>query len=45
LRHFAQMSYEEMSDALGVPAKTVKSRLHTARQQLMRLLSVWAVAR
>jgi RNA polymerase sigma-70 factor (ECF subfamily) len=44
LRHFAQMSYEEMSVALGVPVKTVKSRLHTARQQLMRRLSVWAVA-
>ena len=45
LRHFAQMSYEEMGDALGLPVKTVKSRLHTARQQLTRLLSAWAVAR
>jgi RNA polymerase sigma-70 factor, ECF subfamily len=44
LRHFAQMSYEEMGVALGVPVKTVKSRLHTARQQLTRLLSAWAVA-
>jgi len=43
LRHFAQMSYEEMSVTLGVPVKTVKSRLHTARQQLTRLLSAWAV--
>lgn len=42
LRHFAQMSYEEMSVALGVPVKTVKSRLHTARVQLTRRLSAWA---
>ncbi len=45
LRHFGQMSYEEMGDALGLPVKTVKSRLHTARQQLTRLLSAWAVVR
>ena len=41
LRHFAHMSYDEMSVALGLPVKTVKSRLHTARQQLTRLLSAW----
>jgi RNA polymerase sigma-70 factor (ECF subfamily) len=41
LRHFAALSYEEMSDAIGVPAKTVKSRLHTARQQLASELAVW----
>lgn len=41
LRHFAALSYEEMSDAIGVPAKTVKSRLHTARQQLAGELAVW----
>jgi RNA polymerase sigma-70 factor, ECF subfamily len=45
LRHFAQMSYEEMSVATGVPVKTVKSRLHTARHQLMDLLRAWAVRR
>lgn len=45
LRHFAQMSYEEMSVALGVPVKTVKSRLHTARQQLVHRLGAWAVTR
>lgn len=45
LRHFGQMSYEEMSEALGVPVKTVKSRLHTARQQLTRHLAAWAVTR
>jgi RNA polymerase sigma-70 factor (ECF subfamily) len=34
LRHFAAMSYEDMSVALNVPVKTVRSRLHTARQRL-----------
>ena len=41
LRHFASLSYEEMSEAIGVPAKTVKSRLHSARQQLARELAEW----
>ncbi len=45
LRHFAQMSYEEMATALGIPVKTVKSRLHTARGQLVRHLAGWAVVR
>jgi len=38
LRHFAELSYEEMSAAMGVPVKTVKSRLHTARHRLAALL-------
>jgi RNA polymerase sigma-70 factor (ECF subfamily) len=42
LRHFAVMSYDEMSVALGVPVKTVKSRLYTARQRLAEMLSAWA---
>lgn len=41
LRHFAALSYEEMSEAIGVPAKTVKSRLYSARQQLAGELAVW----
>ena len=45
LRHFAAMSYDDMSVALGVPAKTVKSRLHTARSRLAEMLSVWALTR
>jgi len=40
LRHFAELSYDEIADALGVPAKTVKSRLYTARQQLAGMLGV-----
>jgi RNA polymerase sigma-70 factor, ECF subfamily len=39
LRHFAALSYEEMAVAIGIPAKTVKSRLHTARQRLLEALA------
>ena len=42
LRHFAELSYEEIAIALDVPAKTVKSRLHTARQQLGARLFGWS---
>jgi RNA polymerase sigma-70 factor, ECF subfamily len=38
MRHFVQLSYREMSDALHVPEKTIKSRLFTARQQLREIL-------
>ena len=38
LRHFTDLSYDEIAAALGIPAKTVKSRLYTARQQLGELL-------
>ncbi len=34
LRHFMHLSYEDMGDILLVPAKTVKSRLYSARQAL-----------
>lgn len=39
LRHFVQLSYQEMSGVLEVPEKTVKSRLHTARQLLGGIFS------
>lgn len=39
LRHFAEMGYEEIGAALGVPEKTVKSRLFSARQRLCELLA------
>ena len=39
MRHFAALSYEEMAAAIGIPTKTVKSRLHTARQRLLGALS------
>jgi RNA polymerase sigma-70 factor (ECF subfamily) len=38
LRHFADLSYDEMSEALGIPEKTVKSRLFEARSRLGQLL-------
>jgi RNA polymerase sigma-70 factor, ECF subfamily len=34
LRHFLLHSHREMSELLGLPEKTVKSRLHTARERL-----------
>jgi RNA polymerase sigma-70 factor (ECF subfamily) len=34
LRHFLDLSHREMSDMLHIPEKTVKSRLHTARERL-----------
>jgi RNA polymerase sigma-70 factor (ECF subfamily) len=41
LRHFAALSYEEMSEAIGIPTKTVKSRLYSARQRLAEQLGAW----
>ena len=38
LRHFHNLSYQEIGEVLAVPEKTVKSRLYTARQQLGELL-------
>jgi RNA polymerase sigma-70 factor (ECF subfamily) len=34
LRHFVSFTYDEISDVIGVPVKTVKSRLFTARERL-----------
>jgi RNA polymerase sigma-70 factor (ECF subfamily) len=34
LRHFMHLSYQDMSDILLLPEKTVKSRLYSARQML-----------
>lgn len=38
-RHFADLSYKELSFVLGIPLKTVKSRLFTARQVLAKIFS------
>jgi RNA polymerase sigma-70 factor (ECF subfamily) len=38
LRHFAELSYAEIGETLGLAQKTVKSRLHEARQRLGRVL-------
>jgi len=39
LRHFADLSYRELSFVLDIPERTVKSRLFAARQQLGKVLS------
>jgi len=39
LRYFADQSYEDIGQALGIDARTVKSRLFTARQLLKDLLA------
>lgn len=41
LRHFGDLSYDEIAETLGVPSKTVKSRLHSARQKLGERLLGW----
>jgi RNA polymerase sigma-70 factor (ECF subfamily) len=38
LRHWLQLSYDEIADTIGVPAKTVKSRLFSARTRLGEVL-------
>jgi RNA polymerase sigma-70 factor (ECF subfamily) len=39
LRHYTGLSYEEIGEAVGgLPVKTVKSRLYSARQRLAQLL-------
>ena len=39
LRHFHGLSYAEMAEVVGVPPKTVKSRLFTARRELRHRLT------
>lgn len=41
LRHFGELSYDQIAETLGVPSKTVKSRLHSARQKLGEQLLGW----
>lgn len=41
LREFQGMSYEEMSEVLGVPIGTVESRLHRARRELKERLGAY----
>jgi len=38
LKHFLNYSYKELGDLLGIPEKTVKSRLFTGRQLLKDIL-------
>ena len=39
LRHFHDLSYAEMAETIGIPEKTVKSRLFSARRELRDLLA------
>jgi RNA polymerase sigma-70 factor (ECF subfamily) len=39
LRHFGGLHYDDMSAVLGIPSRTVKSRLYSARQRLLDLLA------
>ncbi|CAN5727880.1 sigma-70 family RNA polymerase sigma factor [soil metagenome] len=39
LRHFTELRYEQIAAVLGIPEKTVKSRLFSARQRLCELLA------
>ena len=34
LRHIAQLSYNEISDSIGLPLNTVRTRLHRGRERL-----------
>ena len=45
LRHFAELSYQEIAEIVGVPEKTVKSRLFTGRQRLRERLERRGVTR
>jgi RNA polymerase sigma factor (sigma-70 family) len=38
LRHFAELSYQEIAQALDIDEKTVKSRLFDARHRLRETL-------
>lgn len=43
LRHLMNLSYQDMSDILELPEKTVKSRLYSARQLLRERLQRYGV--
>jgi RNA polymerase sigma-70 factor (ECF subfamily) len=44
LRHFHDLTYQDMSRLLDIPEKTVKSRLFTARQMLREILTRKGIA-
>ena len=40
MRFFDEYSYEEIAAKLQLPLGTVKTRIHRAREQMLRLLSI-----
>ena len=44
MRYFGELTYEEIADAIGIPEKTVKSRLFSARQRLGEILKERSVS-
>jgi RNA polymerase sigma-70 factor (ECF subfamily) len=44
LKYFAELDYEDMGEVLGIDARTVKSRLYTARQLLKDRLATCGVS-
>jgi len=45
LKYFLELSYREISEIVGIPEKTVKSRLYTAREKLRGILIGLGVSR
>jgi len=43
LRHFSECSYQQISEILQIPEKTVKSRLYSARQMMKDMLQARGV--
>ena len=41
LRHFEDLSYNQLADVLGLPVATVRGRLARSRQQLVTVLKEW----
>lgn len=44
LRHFQELSYQEISDVTGLPFHSVKSKLFRAREALRKMLEVYREA-
>ena len=43
LRHWLDLSYDEIAEAIHLPSKTVKSRLFSARVRLAEVLATMGV--
>jgi RNA polymerase sigma-70 factor (ECF subfamily) len=45
MKEFEELTFQEISDVLGVPLSTVKSRLYTALRQLQMRLQKFGQAK